>query len=188
DLLEVVPGGTVDSHQIAATLAKSSHMIDGRYRAIASRWIEGKPLGASPGSGVRKDDPNDRISHDRRRDLRGMAVVYAWLDMADVWPGNLLDVWTADNGKHYVKHYVLDFDGGFGMLGTVTRDLCMGHEYEFDWGATTKQTVTLGMEQRTWETRPKVNVPGVGITFTAEDLHPDHWRPALPYTPFMEAD
>jgi len=45
-----------------------------------SRLLEGKPIGGPPFTGTRPDDPNDRIPHEQRRDLRGLASIFAWLD------------------------------------------------------------------------------------------------------------
>jgi hypothetical protein len=186
--LALEPGGRVSAAQVNKILGKATRTADGRYRALASRWIEGTPLGAAPSDGVRGDDPNDRIPHERRRDLRGMSVFYAWVDMTDVWPGNFLDAWTEDHGRHYVLHYMLDFDSGFGLLAIRNRDLRLGHEYTLDWAAIGSSTSQLGFDERRWENRPRVNVPAVAMTFTAGDLDPGHWRAALQYTPFDEAD
>ena len=187
DQLKLEPGGKASATQVTKTLAKATRTADGRYRALASRWIDGTSLGATLSSGTRGDDPNDRIPHERRRDLRGMSVFYAWLDMTDAWPGNFLDSWVEDHGRHYVMHYMLDFDSGFGLLGIRNRDKTAGHEYVFSWASIGSST-DLGIKKRAWEDRPRVNVPGVANTFTAEDLNPGHWRASLQYEPFAEAD
>ena len=44
---------------------------DGRYRALASLYLEGEPVGPFHFHGVRSDDPNDTIPHEHRRSLRG---------------------------------------------------------------------------------------------------------------------
>jgi len=43
---------------------------DGTYRVIASRELPGKIKGGFTFYGMRKDDPNDLIPHEHRRDLR----------------------------------------------------------------------------------------------------------------------
>src|SRR6185503_3002092 len=47
---------------------------NGDYRALASRWIEGKVVGPFSYRGMRNDDPNDTIPHQDRRMLRGLAI------------------------------------------------------------------------------------------------------------------
>ena len=48
-------------------LRRAAHAPDGRYRAMASKIIGGKPKGPFPQVGLRTDDPNDLIPHEHRR-------------------------------------------------------------------------------------------------------------------------
>jgi hypothetical protein len=50
---------------------------DGKYRAMASRFISGKLAGPFSYGGMRADDPNDIIPHEDRRELRGLGVFAA---------------------------------------------------------------------------------------------------------------
>jgi hypothetical protein len=184
--------GKLDRVAVAERLAQIAHEPDGRIRALASRWLEGTQLGGHPTSGVRKDDPNDRIAHEMRRDLRGMYPVYAWLDVVDVWPGNFLDVWIQDPSeadRHYVKHYSLDFGLSLGAMAMKTSDPRRGHTYRFDWPTVFGSLASFGALQYRWETRPKVlGIRGVATTFTTADFRPGRWRNDLPYLPFENMD
>ncbi|MEP7121539.1 MAG: hypothetical protein ABJE95_11535, partial [Byssovorax sp.] len=52
-------------------------------RLQASAWLPGALIGPFTYAGQRKDDPNDIIPHEDRRDLRGGRLVAAWLDHFD---------------------------------------------------------------------------------------------------------
>jgi hypothetical protein len=183
--------GRLDAAGVAAQLAVVAHEPDGTIRGSASRWIEGMPLGGPPSKGVRKDDPNDRIAHQDRRDLRGMFVVYAWLDMVDVWPGNFLDVWRSDPSepnRHYVEHYALDFGLSLGTMAMKENDLRRGHIYRVDWPTILGSMFTFGLIRYEWESRPLVDIPGVATTFSAQGFDPATWHCDLPYLPFLSMD
>ncbi len=172
-------------------LALAAHGADGRLRGTASRWLDGVPLGDPPAETVRKGDPNDLVPHEQRRDLRGMYPIYAWLDMVDVWPGNFLDMWVADQAdpqRHYVKHYALDFDRALAVMGTYAHDPRRGYTYRLDWPVAFASMFTVGAYRWPWEDRLEVNIPGVASLFTAWDFDPSDWRPDLPYPPFDAMD
>jgi hypothetical protein len=164
---------------------------DGRIRAYASRWLDGKPLGGHPAEGVRRDDPNDRIPHELRRDLRGSYAMFSWVDHVDVQESNYLDMWVKDPrdpARHYVKHYLLDFGKSLGVMATTGRDPRRGHAYVIDWGDMARSLVSAGTLQRTWEERRDPKLRGVGL-FEAETFDPGAWKPDYPsYLPFLTAD
>jgi hypothetical protein len=105
-----VPGDDVDAEDVARLLAKAARGDDGRVRALASRFIPGKVLGPMPWRGTRRDDPNDRVPHEHRRELRGLAYLYIWLNNPDSKPANSLDSYV--DGR--VLHYLLDFGTSIG--------------------------------------------------------------------------
>ena len=164
---------------------------DGRYRALASRWIEGKTLGGHPGEGVRKDDPNDRIPHELRRELRGMYTIDAWLDAVDVTEGQFVDAWEADPAdpkRHYVTHYVIDFGKSLGAMGGIGHDWWRGFAYRIDIVEILKEIVTLGLDGRPWQHHVAPKIVGVSPLFDAT-FSPGSWHPDTPgYMPFQLAD
>src|SRR5262249_59302563 len=94
---------------VEAVLAKVERNSDGTYRGLASRWLTGVDLGGYAPEGVRKDDPNDRIPHEERRDVRGMFVFFSWIDHTDIKQDNTIDFYVSDGGRHFVRHHLLDF-------------------------------------------------------------------------------
>ncbi len=164
---------------------------DGRIRAYVSRWLPGKPLGGHPAEGVRPDDPNDRIAHQLRRDLRGSYAMFAWLDHVDVQESNYLDTWVTDPRdpkRHYVKHYLLDFGKSLGVMATTGHDPRRGHAYVVDIPDMLRSLFTLGTARRSWVDRHAPKLRGVGL-FEAATFDPGEWKPDYPaYTPFLTAD
>jgi len=199
--LVVAPDATMsdklgDKHRLEPAdvdrmLAKVEVEPDGRIRAYASRWLAGKSLGGHPGEGVREDDPNDRIPHELRRDLRGSYAMFAWLDHVDVQESNYLDTWIADprdKHRHYVKHYLLDFGKSMGVMATTGRDPRRGHAYVIDLGDMARSMVSGGLLERSWEDRHVPRLRGVGL-FDVGTFDPGTWKPDYPsYLPFLTAD
>ena len=181
----------LDRAELQRRLAKINRDADGKFRGLASRWLSGKPLGGHPGEGVREDDPNDRIAHQLRRDLRGLYAIAAWLDHEDIQESNFLDMWTedsVDHKRHYVQHYMIDFGKSLGVMATTANDPRRGFEYVIDFPDLSRSLVTAGALERTWERRARPTLRGVGL-YDADSFDPGAWKPATPaYVPFLTAD
>jgi hypothetical protein len=164
---------------------------DGRYRVMASRMLDGKPLGGHAAEGTRPDDPNDLIPHERRRDLRGLRAIFSWLDHDDIQEGQFLDMWTEDPhtpGSHYVKHYLLDYGLSLGVMARVTQNPRRSYEYYIDPGAALGGLAALGTQDRVWTKRHAPELRGVGV-LEAGGFSPGDWKPLSPaYVPFVKAD
>lgn len=78
-----------------AIVARAARLPDGRIRALASELLPGEPLGPFRYSGTRKDDPNDVIPLQHRRELRASGLLAAWLRRIDIREQNSLDVWVS---------------------------------------------------------------------------------------------
>ena len=183
--------GKLTRSQLDTALSHIVREPDGRIRGMASRMIDGKPIGGHAAEGVRKDDPNDRIPHELRRDLRGAYVFYAWLDQTDVKEDNSLDVYTADPAdprRHYVKHYLIDFGTALGAAPLFLPDLREGYSHMVDFPDMFASLVTLGLRERTWERRSPPGLRGVGVLDGAT-FKPGAWKAETPaYVPFRVAD
>ncbi len=182
---------SLDNGELERRLSMIQVEPDGRIRGLASAWIEGVPLGGHPAEGVRADDPNDRIPHELRRDLRGVYPIVAWLDHGDMKEGNTFDTWIPDPRdprRHYVKHLLIDFGKSLGFFALTNGDPRIGHEYRYDWGAMFESLASAGTQDRPWANRPVIGLRGVGM-FDAETFDPGGWKPATQaYVPILVAD
>lgn len=165
-----------------ADLAEIVRDSEGRLRGTASMYIKGKPIGGAPRSGVRKDDPNDLIPHELRRDLRGLAVFFAWLSHTDVKEDNTVDTWHEDpddKSIHYVTHYLIDFGWALGADAAATLDPSVDYRYVLDVKETLISIFSLGLAREIWENRRRPGYHGIGV-YAAEDYHPGAWKPTMP--------
>src|SRR5262245_37461940 len=89
-------------------LAKVPKTRNGQYRALASHQLQGEPVGAFKYFGTRRDDPNDVVPHEHRRDLRGLFVFCAWLNHNDSRAINNFDTLVAEGGTQYIRHHLQD--------------------------------------------------------------------------------
>jgi hypothetical protein len=94
---------------IDAVLDKVPRDREGRYRGLASLALDGEVLGPFRYFGTRKDDPNDVVEHQYRRDLRGLFVFAAWLNHTDTKSINSLDTLVKEDGLSYIRHSLIDF-------------------------------------------------------------------------------
>ncbi|MEJ7729000.1 MAG: hypothetical protein WKG00_07290 [Polyangiaceae bacterium] len=175
------------SRELEEVLATSPRLPDGSYRALSSELLPGTPKGGLSPEGVRSDDPNDRVPHENRRELRGLRVFAAWLGHTDMKQDNTLDMYVDKNGRKFLQHYLIDFGETLGgHHGEKNRDED-GYEHYWDWQNQPRALVTFGLWKRPWEGRIKTRWPAVGA-FAAADFDPEVWREAYPYFPFFETD
>lgn len=196
-LLKLKPGLTVtnnegktwafDQKALDGVLKRASHR-NGLVRMVASRWLDGAPLGPFRYEGTRDDDPNDAIPHEDRRELRGARLIAAWLNHFDSREQNTMDMFVratpkAKTGPGYVRHYMLDFGDCFGSVwesDEISRRL--GHASIFDGGYVMEDLVTFGSIERPWERAERTG--GVFNYFSARDFDPEAWRGEYPNPAF----
>ena len=159
---------------------------DGSYRVVASKLLEGEALGPFLFAGRRKDDPNDNINHNHRRELRGYKVIAAWLNNNDVKANNTLDMYVEKDDKYFVKHYMLDFGTSLGSSGYGVGGRSRGHKGTFDLGNMLKKTLSLGLWVERWEKEPRLVTPSVGY-FESRLFNPEDYAQLFPNLSFQKA-
>jgi hypothetical protein len=168
--------------ELAEMLQKAPKMADGRYRVMASKILSGKPKGPFPYIGVRSDDPNDRIPHEHRRELRGLRVIASWINHWDLKEEQTLDMYVEENGRKFLRHYLIDFGSSLGGDKTPLAYF-NGREYGLDPETIFKELFTLGIYTAPAEKQGQRVSPAVGA-FSANDFKPGEWRPTVPMMPF----
>lgn len=156
---------------------------NGKYRGIASLYISGKILGPFRYYGTRKDDPNDVVPHEHRRDLRGLSVFCAWLGHDDSRSINTLDVLVEESGIRFVRHYLIDFGSTLGSASNGPNSPRSGHEYVFSWNPAIVQFFTFGVIVPDWAKAKFPPFPSVG-RFESEKFDAEHWVPEYPNAAF----
>lgn len=166
-----------------------------RYRFIASKWLDGKPLGPFTYEGVRKDDPNDVVRHEDRRELRGQRVLAAWLGHFDAREQNSMTTWMTrratedETAPGHIRHWIMDLNDCFGSewkWDKVTRRL--GHSYYFDGKDVVFDYLTLGIPQRPWDVARRSPPSEGGDIFGYYDtdrFEPDEWKPGYQNPAFL---
>jgi hypothetical protein len=156
-----------------------------RFRGLASRFIDGTILGGVEPTGVRDGDPNDRVAHELRRDLRGQRVLWAWVNHPDIKSQNMLATYTAGR---YVTWYTLDFGESLGVASRAAGDVHLGYRKMFTLRGLARSLVTFGLEVRPWERQVKLPpYRGLGA-FDAGTFELAAWKTAHNWRPTDAAD
>jgi hypothetical protein len=150
----------------------------GGYYAIASLFLPGTPVGPFSFKTKRGDDGNDRFTHKNRRELRGLYVVYSWINNWDVKDHQTLDTYGPDSASGHVTHYLLDVNASLGASGEGPKGLRYGYEKRADGQWTLRRLVTLGFVEEPWrKARQETGITSVG-RFESEQFDPDDWKPS----------
>lgn len=157
---------------------------DGRLRCVASKFLSGVPVGIFDYHGMRKDDPNDRVRHQHRRELRGLRVLGSWMNDADRRAANTLDMYATDaDGRQYVRHYIIDMGSAFGSNNLMPHLPKYGNEYVWDPRTITKSLLALGFRKEPWNYPLPMKYPEIGYfeneTFSAIDWVPTYPNPSF---------
>jgi len=158
-----------------------------KYRAIASRWVEGKVVGPFSYMGSRSDDPNDTIPHEDRRVLRGLRVFASWLNHQDTRSINSMDTLVTVADREFLRHYLIDFGSILGSAGYSRKEPWMGHEYAIARPEAAVQMVTFGFYLPIWVRSSYPKLTGAGL-FDARSFDPVKWKANYPNPAFLRMD
>ncbi len=158
---------------------------DGSVRLMASLSLPPKIAGPFRYAGVRSDDPNDLLPHQQRRDLRGLEVLFAWVNHTDAKGENSMDTVEGTGENARFVHHLLDFGDSFGSDSDIAKDPRHGHEY-IVLPITWSRTYSLGLSAPDWETvhYPK-EMKAVG-NFSAAAFDPLVWKANYPNPAFVQ--
>lgn len=191
DRLRVEPGATYEDERFVEhpltldvareALTRTDTLPDGRYVAVASRFVPGPPKGPFLFEGTRDDDPNDWYPHEHRRELRGLRVVSSWINHVDMRFMNTLDAYVPPG---YLRHYLIDFAATLGSGTIRPHEPREGLEYNLDFWDSLGRLLTLGFHRAGWEgTRWRPIHPTIGW-LRGEAFDPEQWKPNWPNQAF----
>jgi len=176
-------------HHLDNAWNKGFVLPDGRNRASASQFIEGRPIGPWKYQGTRDDDLNDVVPHEDRRELRGAYVLASWINHFDSREQNTLSAWIDEDGTNgHVRHYYIDFGDCFGSMWAfdgISRRL--GHSNYLDVGDVVGDFLTLGLLDRPWHQARLGATGNVLGYYGVERFEPDAWEPGYPNPAFSRA-
>lgn len=176
---------TMTQADLVELLSKIASREDGRIRCLASKRIEGKPIGVFNFRSLRQDDRNDRVEHEHRRELRGLRVVSSWINDADRRAANTLNMYVKDqNGNGYVKHYLIDMGASLGSSSIQPRNQKSGNEYFVDIRQIVPSTLALGLYRKAWEDPLPMKYPSIGY-LESTVFSPARWVTNYPNPAFQ---
>lgn len=165
--------------------------FEGKFRAAASRFLPGKPLGPWRYDFVREDDPNDIVPHEDRRELRGAYVLASWIEHTDHREQNSLATWITVAGEGspgYVRHNFIDFGDAFGNLSRVSGvSERYGHTYFFDVPMIFADFLTFGAIDRPWRDKELGPTGLILAYYDAENFEPDEYQTSYQNPAFIRA-
>lgn len=172
--------------ELDALFCRIAERGGGRYRALASKLIEGKILGPFPLRGRRWSDKNDHFPHEHRREMRGFAIAAALLNDSDTKEANTLDTFieTGPDKKGYVKHYILDLGNSLGSASAGPKGKKHLDDYQFNAKKVGASLLSFGAYQPDWDRVEDPGMESVGI-FESKYFEPQKWRPSYPNPAFQ---
>lgn len=165
--------GTLFLHAVGYNVTENYIVRFNGKRALAIRMPKGKNLGHFLFNGKRKGDPNDRIPHEYRRELRSLRLFAAFLNNKEFGVNNNLDIYDS-----YITHYLTNYSTPLANMRS-----------EFTSGAPKREQATVdalfsfGMYNPYWTASDKPEEKKGGI-ISSKDFIPAKWQPRNNNTAF----
>ena len=162
-------------------LSRADRDADGSSRVILSKATPGRPVGRITFHGTRADDPNDVVPHEHRRELRGYFVFAAWLNHVDAKGINSLSSLVTENGRSFIRHYLLDFGSALGSAAVGPREGWEGYEALVEQpGEIGARVLSLGFKIPKWCTQDYFEFPAIGrLPRDHSEWDPQSWWPHI---------
>jgi hypothetical protein len=162
-------------------LSRADRDPDGSYRVILSKATPGQPVGRIRFHGTRADDPNDIVPHEHRRELRGYFVFAAWLNHVDAKGINSLSTLITENGRRFIRHYLLDFGSALGSAAVGPREGWEGYEALVEEPREIgKRVLSFGFKIPVWRTQEYFESPAIGrLPRDHSKWDPEAWWPHI---------
>jgi hypothetical protein len=162
-------------------LSRADRDLDGSYRVILSKATPGRPVGRIRFHGTRADDPNDVVPHEHRRELRGYFVFAAWLNHVDAKGINSLSTLITENGRSFIRNYLLDFGSALGSAAVGPREGWEGYEALVEQpGEIGKRALSFGFKVPVWRTQDYFESPAIGrLPRDHSQWDPETWWPHI---------
>lgn len=179
-------GEGITQQNIDDVLIFSAADENGRYRGVASLYLEGTILGPIPARGTRKGDANDLIAHENRRSLRALRMFSALVNNSGMRSDNSLDVYSGEPGQGHTVHYLVDFGEALGAHGVQKNRPWDGFEHFISIKASTLNSMNMGFPLKKWE-KLQITPKDVKSFFEAEAFEPATWRETTQFLPMRSS-
>jgi hypothetical protein len=179
----ITPVGEVEramvDRDVDRLLSSADRDSDGTYRVILSKAAPGRPVGRIRFHGTRADDPNDIVPHQHRRELRGYRVFAAWLNHVDAKGINSIATLVAENGRSFIRQYLLDFGSALGSAAIGPREGWEGYEELIEQpGEIGKRAISFGFRIPEWRRVHVYESAAVGrLPLNHDKWDPRTWAP-----------
>ncbi|NUO48414.1 MAG: hypothetical protein HOV80_06110, partial [Polyangiaceae bacterium] len=173
------------------SILQGAQKRDGKFRMLASRWLSGRTIGPFKYEETRRDDPNDVVPHEDRRDLRGARLIAAWLGHFDSREQNSMTTWHSvdkenkDSSPGHTLHWYIDLGDCFGShweWDSLNRRI--NKSYYFDPADVGLDFITLGIITRPWDRAEMTPGAELFAYFPKDDFEPEGWKGGYPNPAF----
>jgi hypothetical protein len=107
----------------------------------------------------------------------------SWVKHTDAKSGNSYDCYVTEQGKSYIRHYLIDFGTTLGSAAHSPMPPFISHENMIDPNEMMENLITLGLNVKAHEKKVPLLFPSVGV-FESKSFHPGKFKPHQPNPAF----